>query len=327
MVGLFDENGTNKIGLGTWQLGLKGWGRDYEESELVEGLKFGINNGLNFVDTAEIYGMGKSESLVGEVVSEFERKQLFIATKLAGFNATKGRVRKSLTNSLKRLRMDYLDLYQVHWEPSLYTNLTDLFRELEEVAKEGLINHIGVSNFSAKSIEKANGSMKELKIESNQIKFNLVERPNSELLSFMKANAIKLIAWSPLAQGFLSGKYSSESKPSGSVRKINRLFSPSSFERFGPLLSELRRISDERKLSPIQLVLAYEKHIGILPIPGFKNVKQVKDLVSANSLELSEQEVFSIDSALQKSGVLETSIGFYPRILPNFIARLGFLLI
>ena len=327
MVGLFDENGSSKIGLGTWQLGLKGWGKDYEESELVEALKFGINNGLNFVDTAEIYGMGKSESIVGEVVSELERKQFFIATKLAGFNATKKKVRKSLTSSLKRLKVDYLDLYQVHWEPSLYTNMADLFRELEEVAKEGLINHIGTSNFSIKSIEKANGSMKELKIESNQIKFNLVERPNPEMLSFMKANAIKLIAWSPLAQGFLTGKYSGRSKPSGSVRKINRLFSSSSFERFAPFLSELRKISDQRKVSPVQLVLAYEKHIGVLPIPGFKNVKQVKDLVAANSLKLSDQEVSSIDLALQKSGVLETSIGFYPRILPNFIAKLGFLLI
>ncbi|MEM0135174.1 MAG: aldo/keto reductase [Thermoplasmatales archaeon] len=324
---LFDSNNVSKIGLGTWQMSLKGWGSGYEEEELIEGLRYGIKNGLNFIDTAEIYGMGKSESLVGAAIGEFDRKGYFIATKLAGFNATAARVRKSLTNSLRRLRLDYVDLYQVHWEPSIYTNLGELFIELERNVKDGLIGHIGVSNFSYQTIKKANESMKDTKIESNQIKFNLVERPNRTLMEFMKSNNIKLIAWSPLAQGFLSGKYSATSRPSGTIRKINRLFKSSNILKFSPLIRELQLISEQKKISIIQLVLAYEKFAGVLPIPGFRNSNQVREIVSANSVKLSGDEISSIDIAIQKSGTLDAPVGFYPRLLPNFIAKLGFLFI
>jgi aryl-alcohol dehydrogenase-like predicted oxidoreductase len=327
MGNLFDTSSVSKIGLGTWQLGLKGWGSEYEERELIEALRFGIKSGLNLIDTAEIYGGGKSETLVGEALRDFERKEYFVATKLAGFNASASRVRKSLTNSLKRLKLDHVDLYQVHWEPSIYTSITELFRELERVTREGMIGHIGVSNFSSRSIDIANSALKDLKIESNQIKFNLVERPDKKLIETMKTNNIKLIAWSPLAQGFLSGRYSAKDKPSGTVRKINKLFSSSNFEKYAPFMSELRRISEERKISIIQLVLAYEKHLDVVPIPGFRNAKQVSEMVSANSIKLTEPEISSIETSLKVVGAIETTIGFYPRILPNFIARLGFLFI
>lgn len=327
MDSLFSGSKVSEIGLGTWQLGMKGWGPGYEERELIEALRGGIENGLNFIDTAEIYGMGKSEELVAKAVEAFERKRYFVATKLAGFNAHAGRVKKSLSNSLKRLKLDYVDLYQVHWEPSIYTSLPNLFRELEREADEGLISHIGVSNFSTRSIQMANDSMKDHKIESNQIKFNVIERPGKDVLEFMRQNSIKLIAWSPLAQGFLSGKYSAANRPGGGVRKINRLFSTSNLDRFGPLLSEFQRISGERGVSAIQVVLSYEKSLGVLPIPGFRNSKQVKDIISANSLNLTEAEKASIESALSKTGILETSTGFYPRLLPNFIAKIGFLFV
>jgi aryl-alcohol dehydrogenase-like predicted oxidoreductase len=324
---LFGKSEVSKIGLGTWQLGLKGWGSDYEEKELIEALRFGIENKLNFIDTAEIYGNGRSESIIGEAVSVFDRKEYYIATKVAGFNASAGRVRKSLTRSLKRLKCDFVDLYQVHWEPSAYTNMLELFKELEKAAKDGLINHIGVSNFSVRSIESANEAMKELKIESNQIKFNIIERPSSKLLEFMNRNNIKLIAWSPLAQGFLTGKYSETNLPSGYVRRINRLFSASNFERFKPLISKLKIISETRNVSPVQIVLAYEKHVGVLPIPGFRNKRQVAEIFPAISLNLSEHEVGSIEDALLKSGIIETPGSFYPKFLPNFIARIGSLFI
>lgn len=325
MENLFETNKVSQIGLGTWQLGLKGWGSGYEENELVEALRLGIKNGLNFVDTAEIYGMGKSESLVGTAVSAFDRKEYYIATKLAGFNASASRVRKSLTSSIKRLGCEYVDLYQVHWEPSAYTNLPGLFKELEKNVKEGLIGHIGVSNFSAQSIEKANNSMKESKIESNQIKFNVVERPSADLMKFLKVHNIKLIAWSPLAQGFLTGKYTEDRRPSGNVRRINRLFSSRNFERFGRLISELNRISEARKVSPVQIVLAYERQLGVLPIPGFRDTKQISEILSVNSLHLHDEEIASLDKSTEEHGTIQTSTSFYPRYLPNFIARIGFL--
>lgn len=325
--GIFDDSTISRIGLGTWQLGLKGWGPDYNGDELVEALRIGIRNGLNFIDTAEVYGMGRSETLVGNALQEFDRKQYFVATKLAGFNSSSRVVRKRLTMSLRRLKLDYIDLYQVHWEPSIYTSIPELFRELENLADEGLISHIGVSNFSIKTIKKANESMKYRKVVSNQIKFNLVERPSHDLQEFMMMNDIKLIAWSPLAQGFLSGNYSHGNRPKGAVRRINRLFSEANFTRFAPLLEVLRDISEGRRMTPTQIALAYEKFLGVIPIPGFRTRKQVSEIIASNSISLSKSEIASIENALEKCGTIETSVGLYPRLVPNFVARIGALLI
>lgn len=325
MNGLFAGNSVNKIGVGAWQMGMRGWGGDYGERDSIEALQYAVENGINFIDTAEIYGGGRSEALIGKALEGIERKRYFIATKLAGFNASARRVRKSVKNSMKRLGVDYVDLYQVHWEPSAYTSMTNLFEELEVVAKEGFINHIGVSNFSADSIEKANDSMKEFKVESNQIKFNLVQRPHVKLLGYMERNRIKLIAWSPLGQGFLTGKYSKSNPPGGSVRKVNSLFARSNFLRFEPLLSELKSIAESRGASMTEIVLAYEKHINVLPIPGFKSTKQVSQIINALSLNLSEEEKKSVEEKINDCGVMATSTRFYPSYVPNFLARIGVL--
>ncbi|MGC8645630.1 MAG: aldo/keto reductase [Thermoplasmata archaeon] len=313
----------SRIGLGTWQLGMRGWGEGYYEEELIKALRAGLEKGLNFVDTAEIYGNGTSEMLIGKAIQGIRREDVSIATKVAGFNATARRVRKRLSGSLKRLRTDYVDLYQVHWEPSAYTNLRELFRELEKLRDEGLIKHIGVSNFSQESIKLGNRAMKEARIESNQIKFNLVERPDQGLLDFMDREGIKLIAWSPLAQGFLTGKYSEERRPSGYVRRINKLFSPSLFERYKPLLSKLKEIAEQKKATPSQVVLSYESDLGVLPIPGFRNTEHVMEIVGASTLSLSNKEREGLGAALEKCGVLRASGSFYPRYLPNFIAMMG----
>ncbi|MEM0128002.1 MAG: aldo/keto reductase [Thermoplasmatales archaeon] len=322
MNSLFSEKISN-TGLGTWQLGMKGWGQGYDEPELLEALLTGLKNGINFVDTAEIYGNGKSESLIGKALEEVRREDVRIATKVAGFNATSRRVSRSLFDSLKRLKADYIDLYQVHWEPSAYTNLRELFRSLENLAKEGYVRHIGVSNFSEKGIEIANESMKDFIIESNQIKFNIVERPRQAFLDFMKSRNIKIIAWSPLAQGFLSGRYSRNKRPSGYVRRVNKLFSPQYFGKYGPLLSKIKEIASGRKISMSQLVLAYEITLGVLPIPGFRNIEQVMEIVGAANLTLTAEEKASIDKVAAECGFLSYSGSFYPRFLPNFIARIG----
>ncbi|MEM0073403.1 MAG: aldo/keto reductase [Thermoplasmatales archaeon] len=322
MNSIFSEKISN-IGLGTWQLGLKGWGKGYERNTLIEALQTGLKNGLNFIDTAEIYGNGMSETLIGEALENLKREDFKIATKVAGFNATSRRVFQSLKKSLKRLRTDYVDLYQVHWEPSAYTNVKELFRTLEKIAKEGYIKHIGVSNFSEKGIEIANNSMKDFRIESNQIKFNIIERPGDALLDFMKNEGIKVIAWSPLAQGFLSGKYTKYNRPSGYVRRINRLFSPRYFERFEPLLSKLSDIAHEKGATVSQIVLSYEVALGAFPIPGFRTTEQVMEIVKASNLSLSTEEKSLIDKASSECGIIHTSGSFYPRYLPNFIARIG----
>lgn len=326
MNSLFSIGNVSGVGLGAWQMGLKGWGKEYTESKLTEGLLSGIRGGISFVDTAEIYGNGMSEQLIGRVLSNLERKDIVIATKIAGFNSSGPRVRRSLERSLRRLGTDYIDLYQVHWEPSVYTNFSSLFSELESVAKEGLVEHIGVSNFSIDGIERANQALKDYKIESNQIKFNLIERPSKELLDYMNEKGMKLIAWSPLAQGMLTGKYSQSNRPSGTVRKINRLFSDVNMRRYGPLLKKLREISVSRNITVTSLVLALEKYLGVLPIPGFKNKEQVSQIIKAQNFTITEKDAFEIEDCIKNAGVIETGSSLYPRFIPNFVARVGTLL-
>ncbi|MEM0163955.1 MAG: aldo/keto reductase [Thermoplasmata archaeon] len=322
MTDMFLDDKATAIGLGTWQMGLKGWGKDYDYNSSIEAFKYAINNGINFIDTAEIYGGGKSEELIGKALETLDRKHIYIATKVAGFNATAKRVSKSLHGSLNRMHIDYVDLYQIHWEPSNYTNLQELFKELERLAKEGLIKHIGVSNFSLNTLQKVSAALKDYRIESNQIKFNLIERPDKNLQNYMNEHNIKLIAWSPLAQGFLTGKYGAGNKPSGGIRKINSLFSDRNMRRYEPLLKVLKEIASQNNVSVTQLVLAYEAHLTVLPIPGFKNVNQVKDIVGALNLELMEKDIARISEVIDKVGTIYANDVMFPRFFPNFMVRL-----
>jgi len=322
MTDMFLGGKAKAIGLGTWQMGLKGWGKDYDYNSSIEAFKYAVNNGINFIDTAEIYGSGKSEELIGKALESLDRKQIYIATKVAGFNATAMRVSKSLHGSLNRMHIDYVDLYQVHWEPSNYTNLQQLFKELEKLAKEGLIKHIGVSNFSLATIQKVSSYLRDYRIESNQIKFNLVERPDKNLQNYMSEHNIKLIAWSPLAQGFLTGKYGPGNKPAGGIRKINSLFSDRNMKRYESLLEKLKEIALKNNVSVTQLVLAYEAKLGVLPIPGFKNVKQVKDIVGVIDFKLLDKDADRISEELEKVGTIYANDVMFPRFFPNFLVRL-----
>lgn len=316
---LFDEMNI-KIGAGTWQMGMKGWGSDYNENDVRNSLSFLIRNGINFIDTAEIYGHGESERNVGQVLRDLDRKKVAIATKIAGSNFRKNKIRKSLENSLRRLNTDYIDLYQVHWEPSTYTNIRESFRELENLAKEGLIHHIGVSNFTADKIKIANEVLKEIPIESNQIKYNIIEFPPEKELEFLTENNIKIIAWSPLAQGFLTGKYDARNNPTGYIRKINALFKKGSFEKFLPLLQILREEANNYHVPVASLVLAYEIQKGVIPIPGFKNEKQASDIINALKLNLNETTMERIEDESNRVKI-HYRIGFYPPYLPNFLVN------
>ncbi len=319
---LFISNNVTKIGIGTWQMGLKGWGKDYDEKSAIDALLFALKNGVNFVDTAEVYGGGKSETLLGESLKFVDRSKIIVATKIAGYNATKRGIFKHLNDSLRRLQTDYVDLYQIHWEPSYYTDLRELFRSMEKLSSEGLIKHIGVSNFSLEMLKKCSSYLKDFRIESNQVKFNLIERPPKDLLTYMKDNEIKLIAWSPLGQGFLSGKYSEGNKPNGFIRKANYLFSDKNIKRFEPLISTLKMIAKKKNVSVTQLVLAYEAELDVLPIPGFKNVRQTSEIAGALSVKISDEEKTIIEESLNKTGFIQIKSTLFPRALPNSLVRI-----
>jgi diketogulonate reductase-like aldo/keto reductase len=191
------------LGLGTWGLGgfssrhLGGEGRD------VEALRLGMSLGMRFIDTAEMYGHGHSEEVVAIAVGGEERESVFIATKVSAENLSYERVIRSCQASLKRLRLDYIDLYQVHW-PNPRIPISETMKAMEKLAEEGKVRAIGVSNFSVQQTREAQEALSKATLVSNQVEYSLVERSIEEdlLPSCMKEH-ITVIAYSPIARGHI----------------------------------------------------------------------------------------------------------------------------
>jgi aryl-alcohol dehydrogenase-like predicted oxidoreductase len=302
------------IGLGAWQAGFKSWGKDYSREDVINAINKALELGINFVDTAEIYGDGKSEELLGEVIGGND--EIFLATKVAGFNATPSRIGKSLEKSLNRLKRDCIDLYQIHWPPSVYTNLCKVFREVERLIDKGLIRYIGVSNFSKSILEKAVNCMRRYEIVSNQVQYNLLYRAaEKDLIPFMRDNNIELIAWSPLAKGALAGKLNADSW----ARKMDKAFKRARDAK--DLFEELGYIADKYNATLSQISLAWIVAKGGIPIPGVKKVYQAKLNAMAGDINLVDEDVKKLDE-VSKVFVRGDIDSVMPRYIPNFFQRM-----
>lgn len=299
----------SRIGLGAWQVGSSewGWNKDYGEKDIVEAIMRAHELGVNFIDTAEIYGGGLSEVIVGRAVKEF-RDEVVIATKVWVTHLTYDGVIKACERSLSRLGTDVIDLYQVHW-PNPLIPLSSTMRAMERLVELGKVRAIGVSNFSVTRLRKAQECLRREEIVTNQVKYNLVERGIERgLLPYCEREKITIIAYSPLAQGFLTAKYSSSNAPRDLVRRINPLFDPLVLRRAEPLFKLLIDIAERWGASPGQVALAWLlKRPGVVAIPGVKNPQQVESNVAADRIELSEDEWEALareGAKLSKKGLL-----------------------
>ena len=187
------------IGIGTWEMG-----EDISEDDKnIEALKEAVRLGMTHIDTAESYAAGHAEELVGRAIKSFDRKNLFITTKVSPEHLRFNQVLKAAKASLKRLDTDYIDLYLIHW-PNPDIPLKETMRVFDSLVSDGLVKHIGVSNFSVKLLEEAQSHSKN-KIVANQIEYNLLSRePEKKLLSFCQKENIMLTAYQPLARGKLT---------------------------------------------------------------------------------------------------------------------------
>ena len=191
------------LGLGTWEIG----GRDYpdysRDEEAIEIIKYAIRKGLKLIDTAEMYGAGHSEELVGEAIREFLRGEVFIATKVWPYNLRFKDVLEALDRSLERLRVNYVDLYQIHF-PNPFIPLRETMKAMEKLVDEGRVRFIGVSNFNVKELEEAMSYLSKYDIVSNQVLYNPLDRlVEEEILPFCRKNGITIIAYRPLGKGAL----------------------------------------------------------------------------------------------------------------------------
>ncbi|MGQ4832770.1 MAG: aldo/keto reductase [Candidatus Asgardarchaeia archaeon] len=192
------------IGFGTWGIG----GRmtpDYShDKEAVEAIRYAIKLGMWLIDTAEIYGAGHSEELVGEAIKDFERDQVFIVTKVWETNLRYDDVIKAAKRSLSRLKSKYIDLYLVHW-PSTRVPISETMKAMEKLVDDGLIRFIGVSNFDVDLMEEARAALSKTDIVVNQVKYNLYDRSvENDVLPYCQKERITLMAYTPLAKGSLA---------------------------------------------------------------------------------------------------------------------------
>ena len=309
------------VGLGTWQFGSKDWGygSGYADVEAGRILQRALDLGVNVIDTAEIYGRGNSERIVGEALGE-RRKEAFVATKVFPIAPTAGWVESHGRKSAQRLGIDVIDLYQVHW-PNPVVPITQQMEGMRRLQRAGIVTDVGVSNFSLerwRAAEAALGSP----VLSNQVQYSLVARkPDAELIPYAQANDRLVIAYSPLAMGMLSGRYTSTNPPKGSARLNNPLFLPETLDRAQPLIDAVRTVADAHDATPAQVALAWVlSHGNVIAIPGASSVEQLEANVAAADLELTAGEVADLTRA-SDAFTPPGGVGAYAKVIQRRVSR------
>ncbi|MCH9701738.1 MAG: aldo/keto reductase [Actinomycetia bacterium] len=279
----------SKIGLGTWQFGSREWGYgdDYAAGAARDIVARARALGVTLFDTAEIYGFGKSERILGEALGQ-ERTEVAVASKLFPVAPFPAVVKQRARASARRLQLDRIPLYQVH-QPNPLVPDSVIMPGMRELLDDGAIGAAGVSNYSLARWSKADAALGRPVI-SNQVHFSLAHSGAlDDLVPFAERENRVVIAYSPLAQGLLGGKYGLDNRPGG-VRAMNTLFTTENLRRIEPLLQTLRDVADDVGARPAQVALAW---LIALPrtvaIPGASSVEQLEFNVEAAEIELSEQ--------------------------------------
>lgn len=284
----------SRIGLGTWQFGSREWGygKAYDDTAAHEIVARAADLGITLFDTAEVYGFGRSERILGAALAaRGVRDEMFIATKLFPILPIPPVVRHRARASAERLGVASIDLYQVHQPNPIVRDGTTMagMRDLQDA---GTVIEVGVSNYALdrwRDAERALGRP----VLSNQVQFSLAHPgPLEELVPYATEQGRVVIAWSPLAQGLLSGRYDVNNQPSGAVRRANPLFLEENLRRAAGLLDTLRDIAGTHGVTPAQVALAWLiHHPSVLVIPGASSVAQVESNAAAADIDLTDAEV------------------------------------
>jgi aryl-alcohol dehydrogenase-like predicted oxidoreductase len=311
----------SKIGLGTWQFGSKEWGygQSYAGGEAEAIVRRALDLGVTLFDTAEVYGFGRSERILGQALGK-DLGSIFLATKILPVMPIAPVVQQRAVASAGRLGARVLDLYQVH-QPNPGVRDGTIMRGMQALQKIGLVNEVGVSNYSLKrwqAAERALGS----RVLSNQVRYSLVARsPESDLIPYAEAKGRIIIAYSPLAQGLLSGRYHEGNLPTNRVRMVNPLFLPQNLELASGLIATLQAIADAHKATPAQIALAWSIHSpAVVAIPGASTVAQLESNVAAADIELSEDEYKALVAASDRFHPI-TGLSAMPKMARSRIAR------
>ncbi|WP_407343120.1 aldo/keto reductase [Pengzhenrongella phosphoraccumulans] len=287
----------SRVGLGTWQFGSREWGygQDYAGGAAVQIVERALELGVTLFDTAEVYARGESERILGDALGD-ARYGAVVASKLFPLAPFPPVVRRREEASARRLQLGRIPLYQVHQANPLVPDSV-IMPGMRTLLADGRIGGVGVSNYSLERWRKADRALGR-PVVSNQVQFSLAHAgPLDDLVPFAQRENRLVIAYSPLAQGLLGGKYSAENRPGG-VRAINSLFGEENLRRVAPLLDTLRQVADAHGARPAQVALAWLLSLPrVVVIPGASSVEQLEFNVAAAELELDESSLTALTAA------------------------------
>lgn len=297
------------LGVGAWSWGdslFWDYGKAYTDSDVRAAFETALAAGLTLFDTAEVYGLGTSERLIGEFLQATEQPAV-IATKYfpLPWRWTQQSVADALTASLERLQVASVELYQVHWPLDFFLSQRALMTALAAEVKRGRIGAVGVSNYSARQMREAHRYLAEqgIPLVVNQVQYSLLNRQieTNGVLDAARELGVVILAYSPLAQGLLTGKYTPDSdlKPTG-ARKLDPRFRPQGLAKLQPVLQALQQIGDRHGRTPAQVALNWLVAQGVLPIPGAKTGQQAAQNAGALGWAMSDQEWSQLDQLTRR---------------------------
>jgi aryl-alcohol dehydrogenase-like predicted oxidoreductase len=307
-------NGTDlrssRIGLGTWAMGGWMWGGT-DEAEAVRTIHAALDRGINLIDTAPVYGFGRSEEIVGKAIEQLGgRERIILATKVGlewhdGVvfrNAARERIKREIEDSLRRLKTSYIDLYQVHW-PDPLTPMEDTADAVRQLLEQGKIRAIGVSNFSPGEMDAFRAFAP---IASNQPPYNLLERQiEKDILPYTRSNDIATLAYGALCRGLLSGRMRPDSQFSGDdLRKIDPKFRQPRYAKYLKAVDRLGAFAKEnygRGVLHLAVRWLLDQPGVSVALWGARHPEQVAPIEEALGWSLSEDALKAIDQILRET--------------------------
>jgi aryl-alcohol dehydrogenase-like predicted oxidoreductase len=299
-----------RVGFGAWAIGGGGWEFGWgpqEDDSSIAAIHRALEQGVNWIDTAAAYGFGRSEQVVGRALEGLsERERPYVFTKCSLLEGPGRRVVHSLKRdsilreaeaSLKRLRLDAIDLYQIHW-PNPEEEIEEGWRAMAELKEQGLVRHIGVSNFDVAQLQRIQGIAP---VETLQPQYSLIVRDvEREILPFCEAEGIGVIVYSPMGSGMLTGRMTRErieSMPDDDWRKRDERFQEPALSHNLDLVERLATVAERHDTAPGAAAIAWTLRNPAVDgaIVGFRSPEQVDPLMAAANLELTDDDITTIE--------------------------------